>query len=341
VSPSASTAQIAGPKTTNTSGTAGPNVLSWLAIGVGVLLFLAGIGAIVVLVLRRKGDRDDGDEAYGQPDPRGPNGAPVPASHGVYHSGGRPDATRIAPSGGLNDVTTIVRPGHPQLDEFPDPYAAPASAPGYQSGGYAGATQVGGYGYDSPGGYPRGGAGAANGGYRGEPDYPDDPRGGRFPADPQTSGGRYGADPRAEPRFGSPDEPRGGPRYAEEPTGRFTPNVGGSGGPGGYPSAGAYPNGAAPTNGYGGAGYPDAGGQGGDSYGRHGGGYGPGSNGYEPAGGYAPDGAGGPAAPGYGQPSGGPDYGHEPVNGYQDPRGQGGPPPNGRGRGRQVDWLDD
>jgi hypothetical protein len=274
---SASGGAVADQKTTNASADSGTSFLSWLAIGIGVLLFLAGVGAIVVLVMRRKGDRDEPDDDGYDPQggPRGPRGAPVPASQGVYHGG--PDATRVA-RGGMNDATAIVRPGQP-LDEFPDPYAAPPSAPGYQVGGgtYGAPTQVGGYGYN---GQDQGGYG---GGYRGGQD--------------QGGGGdRYGAETRYSPAV----DPRGGgQRYAEEPTGRFTPSEGG-----GYPSAGAY---------------PDRGGRdeynGGNDYGRHGGGgagYGGPSAGAQPSGG---PGYGHEPANGYRPPNG---YQDPPPNGRGD-----------------------
>jgi hypothetical protein len=315
--PSANATDLAQPS--NTAGeSGGPSLLSWLLIGMGVVLVLLGVGAIVLLVMRRKDDRDDQADEYGEP---GPNQmAPVGAAAGGAYRGS--DRTMVAGAPGMNDATAIVGPQQ-QLDEFPDPYAAPApTRVGYGSGyGADQATSVapgygrgGGYG-EEPTGYGRGEPGYSNGGaYRSG--YDDGPRG----------GGGYGEDPRGGGGYGGGgangygagaggggangygggggygESPRG--RYADEPTGHYP-----AGGGGGYPSGGhggdaggRAPGG--PANGYGPGGGYDDGPRGGD-YGRGGGGY-PSAGGYE-----------------------------RPPSDYAD---RGGDPRNGRGR--SVDWLD-
>lgn len=230
----------------------GPSKLSWLLIGMGVLLVLLGIGAIVLLVMRRKDDTE-GDEA----DPYGTNPQMAPAGAGAYG-----DRTMVGGLSNANDQTAIVGP-HQQLDEFPDPYAAPAPAPTRVGGAYGGgyddgpATSVApGYG---GGDYGRGGDGYANGGgYR-------DERG-------------YGAQ-----QGGYAEEPRGGygggagGGYADQPTGVYQGN-GANGSEYGANGSG-YSGGG--VNGYGGG--APGGANGYDGGGANGGanGYGPGGDGYE------------------------------------------------------------
>ena len=322
----------------NTSGDSdGPSLLSWLLIGMGVLLVLLGVGAIVLLMMRRKDDGDDADDyAEGGPSRM----APVGAAAGGYRGS---DRTMVAGSPGMNDATAIVGPQQ-QLDEFPDPYAAPApTRVGYSGGAYNGADQVtnvapppgygraGGYG-DEPG-YGRGEPGHNNGGGNGYDRGGYEPqRGGGY--DDQRGGygdGGYGEAPRA--------------RYDDQPTGHYP-----AGGGGGYPAAGGF---AGPTSGAGGSGGPANG------YGPGGGGPGGGAGG--PANGYGPGGGGGPANGYGGGPANG--YGGGPGGGYDDGRGgdygrgggypsaggyerqpseydRGADPRNGRGGGRSVDWLD-
>lgn len=288
----------------NTSGESdGPSLLSWLLIGMGVVLVLLGVGAIALLVMRRKDDRDDQADEYGEP---GPNQmAPVGAAAGGAYRGA--DRTMVAGAPGINDATAIVGPQQP-LDEFPDPYAAPAPTrvgygSGYGGSGYGG----GGYG-DEPPGYGRGEPGYSNGGgYRDEHGY-ESPRGGGYGDDPRGGAGGYGGG--GAGGYGSGggygDSPRG--RYADEPTGHY--QVGGGGGyaSGGYGGDvnGRGPGG--PANGYG-----------------PGSGHGAPANGYGPGGGYddGPRGGGGsyPSAGGY----------ERPPSDYADPR---------NGRGRNVEWLD-
>jgi hypothetical protein len=329
-----STTDLATPS--NTSGESGTNLLSMLLIGTGVLLVLLGVGAIVLLMMRRKDDRDEPADDYGDPRQTQMVGAGAPASRGMYHGGGAAGATMVAHGGphgaGMNDATEIVPSARAQqLDEFPDPYAAPASAGyGYGNGGMGGGmptSQISGVpaAPASPPGYPGGGYargpepgyGGANGDYRG---YGEQPHGGGRYADEPPRAGRYGAD---------------------EPTGRFAG--------GGYPSAGGPGAGPGPA-----PGYRDEGGYaGGADYGRRGGHHGePPVTEYEPrrsaypppsdyerprAGGY-----GGPPDPrnGYGD-SGRHDSGrHDSGGRHGGPPGPGGPGYS-NGRGRQVDWLDD
>jgi hypothetical protein len=309
-----STADLAAPS--NRSNESGTNWLSLLLIGMGVLLVLLGVGAIVLLLMRRKDDRDEPGEDYDD-DPRQtrltPAGA-VAGARGAYLGGPGGDATMVAP-GNMNDATAIVPPARQQLDEYPDPYAAAPTRPGYGYGGAAEPT------------YGGVGAGAASGGYRGERGYAaEEPPAGRYAPEPRA--GRYA------------DEPRPG-RYADEPTGRFAS---------GYPAAGTYP-GSPAGGGYGGAdngaGYRGEGGgysgyqgeSGADDYGRRGGHaaepvdppYEPRRGGYPPAEGYDRPRAGGYAPEQRGQ--------YEPPARHDAPgRYDTGGRPNGRGR---VDWLDD
>jgi hypothetical protein len=300
-----------------TSEDSGPSTLSWILIGMGVLLVLLGIGAIVLLMMRRKDDSDDVDGDYGEPAPN--QMAPVGAAAGGYRGGA--DPTMVGGRPGMNDATAIV--GGQQLDEFPDPYAAPptrvgyagaggygdgaatsvAPGPGYGGGTYAGGGDPGygqpaepGYGGNGYGSNGYAGAGGANGGYGGG-QYGDDARGG-------YGGGQHGA------QHGYDDAPHGGGGYDapprggyDQPTGRFQAG----GGAEGYGAVG----GANGANGYG----PAQAGQAGQG-GHGGGGYdGGGAGGYPQAGGYER------------QPS---EY----------ERGAGGPGDQRNGRGRSVDWLD-
>lgn len=326
--PSASTADLPGQSNTSKKS-GGPSALSWLFIGIGVLLVLLGIGAMIVLLIRRKGPDDLGPEGEDGRPTRVAGGAAVPGAGGRY-GGGAAERTAVARTGaaGSNDATAIVHSGPPQLDEYPDPYAAPLPQPqptrvGYQGGadaGYGGADP--GYGGADPG---YGGGPAYNGGYGGDRGYgggrgyDDEPRTNRYgSAEPY---GRHGAEGPTQirheempPRARYEDEPPRA-RYSEEPRGRY-----GGGEPeerpgGGYPTAGNYP-GAGPNGG----GYGARGGHG-DEYERPraggydaGGGY---ERGREPRGGYSDGGYGG--------------------DGYNDDR-RGAPPP---ARGRQVNWLDD
>jgi hypothetical protein len=322
--PSANATDLAQPS--NTSGeSGGPSLLSWLLIGMGVVLVLLGVGAIVLLVMRRK-DGDDTADDYGEP---GPNHlAPVGAAAGGAYRGS--DRTMVAGSPGMNDATAIVGPQQ-QLDEFPDPYAAPAPTRAGYGGGYGAdqATSVApgpGYGrggYGDEAGYGRGEPGYSNGGgYRDERGYESPRGGGGYADDPRSGGGAYGGGGGSNGYGGGGggygDSPRG--RYADEPTGHYPASGGGGYPPAGYGGDAGGRGAGGPANGYG-----PGGGAGGPASG-----YGPGGGGYEDA----PRGGGD-----YGRGGGG---GYPSAGGYERPPGdyadRGGDPRNGRGR--NVDWLD-
>jgi hypothetical protein len=149
---------------------------SWLLIVMGGLLVAAGIGAMVLVWMRRKKAEElAADTGIGQVPPQAGGGfdatrvaAPVGAGRGA-------DATMIAPaagmgvrpagmSGGISDAPTMIH-RTPVEDEFPDPYGVPLP-PG---GGYAGANQWddpqgGGYGATQTYGQQGGAYGAAQGG---------------------------------------------------------------------------------------------------------------------------------------------------------------------------------
>jgi hypothetical protein len=244
--PSGVASDVATPQNTSNESD-GPSKLSWVLIGMGILLVLLGIGAIVLLVMRRKDDTE-GDDA----DPYGTNPQMAPAGAGAYGA----DRTMVGGRSNANDQTAIVGP---QLDEFPDPYAAaPVAAPtrvgGAYNGGYEGgqSTSVApGYGGPAAPGAPGGDYGngrgdgyGANGGYR-------DERG-------------YGAQ-----QGGYPDEPRGG----------YGGGAGGGAGGGGYAD---QPTGVYQGNGANGSEYGANGsGYGGGAAGGGANGYGPGADGYE------------------------------------------------------------
>lgn len=256
-----STGVSGAPQTKNTSGDdGGTSMLSLVLIGMGVLLVLLGIGAIVLLVMRRKDDSDDPDGYGNDPNQMAPAGA------GAYGGGG---ATMVGGHNRMNDATAIVGPQQ-QLDEFPDPYAAPAPAPTRVGGAYSGgyndsqATNVAPPGYGDYGN-GRGGDNYGNGGgYRDERGYGGEGQRGGYEEQPR--GGGYG----------------GGDRYADQPTGVYQ-----GGDQGGYPAAGG---------GYGGAN--------GSEYGPNGSGYGggPGGQGGHGGGqgGYGANGNAGGGANGYG-----------------------------------------
>jgi hypothetical protein len=322
VSAAPSTTDLATPS--NTSGDAGTNWLSLLLIGTGVLLVLLGVGAIVLLMMRRKDDRDEPIDDYDDQRPTQLAGAGVPASHGMYHSGATMGggATMVAPGGprgGMNDATEIVPSARPQLDEFPDPYAAPTPVRSGYGGGepsYGGGANGYGGGANGYGGGANGYNGAASGGYAGAGGAGYGSGGGYSGYGDEARGGHYA------------DEPRGG-RYADEPrAGRY-------GADGGYPPSGG-----------GGSGY-----QGGD-YGPRGGyqgepaatEYQPRRSAYPPPSDYDR-----PRAGGYGAPPDPRDYDGPGGSGRHDSGGRhggggsggSGGPGYGNSRGRQVGWLDD
>jgi hypothetical protein len=316
----------------NTSGNAGTSSLSWGLIGLGIVLVLLGIGAIVFLLLRRKGAGPEEDDD----DPRGGRGpGQVPPSRGVYRTDPAADPTMVARNGGLGqggpgygapgyggpggagqptmagansgDATAMLRPPRPPAGE-------------YGGGGYGGGGPSGGYGseygpptvYGSPPPPPQPPPPAPYGG-----GYGDDDRQQSYGSHGYGGGSDYGnggyGDDRGGYGGGYRDEPRhGGGGYGDDRGGydREYPPAGG----------GPYPP-AAPRNGYD----------------RQGGGY--------DQGGYPPPDQRGYDAGGYGSQGGG-HGGQGGGSGYYDDeppsRHSAPPPPNNRGGQRPpLDWLDD
>jgi hypothetical protein len=296
---------------------------SLVYIIIGGLLVAAGIGAIVLVLMRRK----DGD-AEADPDAEdavasGARADAVPASR----YGGAADATRIANRGAdatmlagapvrpsLSDAPTMLQQAVP-ADEFPDPYGAPAAIPhaGYAAArpggwgtpaaaGAAGAAAAGAYGAAAPAATPYGAP--APGGY-----------GAAAPATPTSTygaAGGYGAPAQPAPSgaYGAPADDY--PAAPSTQYGRPPAQAGAYGAPG----AGAEPYGQ-PSSGAGYGGAPSAAG----AYGaadqqRY----------DEPTGRYDPA-AGGGAAGGYRG-----DAGYEQGGGYrpQDQGGAYGAPAQGR-----------
>jgi hypothetical protein len=309
---------------------------SMLYIILGGLLVAAGIGAIVLVLMRRKSG-DDPDDPEGA---ESPNGV-VPPSPGRYGGadetrlaapvGGRVnDATMIAPRSGapsMADAPTMIHQA-PPVDEFPDPYGAPVppnggfNAPGGwgTAGAGAAAGAAGTYGAAQPAGYGTATqfgppVPAQSGGY---PEQDDNGYGG-------NAYGAYGAE--QEQAYGEPDgydQPAAGygdqvaydgpeqpqQRY-DEPTGmyRAEPN-------GGYPQEAGYGDqgGYAPAD----PAYGQNGGYAGDDYGDadrgayqaagyQGGGYGAAEEPVAEQGGYW--GGGADNGDGYGTPAAGATYG--------------------------------
>lgn len=176
----------------NQSDSGGSGLFSWVLIILGGLLVALGVGAIVLLVIRRKeGGEGEDDADDPNPDPNGPR--PTPGAQGVYRGGSDPTmvtggaamggAPTMAMGGsGLADAPTMM---HQPVDEYGDPYGSPLRAPqpgGPQPAGY-GATAAysprpespayggpGSYGYDEPTGRytPNDGYGQSAGGYEPE-----------------------------------------------------------------------------------------------------------------------------------------------------------------------------
>ena len=335
--PEAETSADASPLAAENASSEESGMGSWLLIIVGGLLVALGVGAIVLLVVRRK--QDPTDPGMDDDEPVRPGGrTPVPGAAGVYHPAN--DATRIAGGGpgmagrpSIADAPTMLHSPVP-ADEFPDPYGAPLppQSPSYsgQGGAYggpaAGATSV--YGgaasgpgnnYGAPAGGPNGagGYGRASGGGAGEYGRPTSGAAYGGPSGP-TSGAAYSgpSGPTSGAAYGGPNGPSGGSEYGG-PSGPTS--SGGYGGPNGAPAGGEY---GRPTSG---SGYGQAG-QGGYDRG--------GANGY--GGPAAPGGYGSPAAPagpyaggagrgaddGYG--GGGRDYREQPQGGGYGGQGAGG-----------------
>ncbi|HWS37218.1 MAG TPA: carboxypeptidase-like regulatory domain-containing protein [Actinoplanes sp.] len=115
---------------------------NWLLIIMGVLLVAAGIGAMLLVWMRRKKAEELAETGIGKIPPATGGGnsfdqTRVAAPVGAGSRGN--DATMIAPAGGvggvgsLGDAPTMIH-RQPVEDEFPDPYGAPLPA----NGGYAG-----------------------------------------------------------------------------------------------------------------------------------------------------------------------------------------------------------
>jgi hypothetical protein len=303
----------------NASDSSSGGMGSWLLIIVGGLLVALGVGAIVLLIVRRK--QDNGDPGIDDDQPLRPGGrTPVPGAAGVYHPAN--DMTRMAGAGAgaaptmvgrpsIADAPTMLHSPVPPADEFPDPYGAPLppQSPSYNgqgAGGYgpggAGATSVYGAasgpsnGYGGPGGgangagtYGRGPAGGA-----GEYGRPTSGSGYGGPSGP-TSGSGYGG-PNGAPAGGEYGRPTSGSGYGP-PSGQGGYDRGGANGYGGPAAPGGYGSPAAPAGPYAGGG-----GRGGDD------GYSGGRDYREPqAGGYGAPPAGGGAYGGgdrYDEPTG-------------------------------------
>lgn len=159
---------------------------NWLLIIMGVLLVAAGIGAMVLVWMRRKNANELGsDTGLGKAVPAAAGGFDATRVAAPVGGGRGGDATMVAPAGGMGaqrggslaDAPTMIhRP--PVEDEFPDPYGAPMPAGGGfagggnqwgadQGGAYGGATQTygqqgGGYGAADQGGYNEAGQGGYN-----------------------------------------------------------------------------------------------------------------------------------------------------------------------------------
>ena len=151
----------------------GMSTFSLMLIIVGGLLVLLGIGAIVLLFIRR-GDEGDGPKPPkggrggpqqpgrgGPPGPRRPGGppdrtAPMRPGYGPPRPGGpNRDQTTIARSPLADNPTQLRRPQSPGQPPFSGPPAPPQ--PGYgPPGGYP---QQGGYGQQTYGGQPQYGPG--------------------------------------------------------------------------------------------------------------------------------------------------------------------------------------
>jgi hypothetical protein len=348
-----SAAAVANPAANATSGGGGGGSSSMFIV-IGAILVLLGIGAIALILWRRKADREQPEDDEPASPRRGPT--PVPASRGAYR-GAPADATSVVRGGGYSDPTMVSRNPladaptmmhRPLADEYPDPYGAPDPRSGGGYGGQAPYQGGGGYqggqgGYGSPAGFgsPAGNPGYGEptrydpnpGGYGGQGGY--DQGGGyqqqqRPASDPyasgHTSGGGYGGD------YGSSGYNSGGGGYDQggghhsagghqQPAGGYGSGQGYQSSGQGYqpPSQGGYQS--TPD-------YPPA--QGGQDYQRDQGyqqGYG------DQRGGYQGD-SGGGYGDGY-EPRGGHQQrggGHQQRGGYDNQQ------PDQR---RSLDWLDD
>jgi hypothetical protein len=331
----ASTTPAGGQPGAGSQKSSGTSMGSLLLIIVGGLLVALGVGAIVLLWMRRKDNGDDESDGPGAGG-GGPRGA-VPPGQGGY--GG--DQTRVANRAGMGadptmvggaalaDAPTMMHNRPLVDDEFPDPYGAPLPT---QHPGYGAADQDwAGDGYGAGGaptqaGY---GAGAAAGGYGGNAPgsgagYGNAPGSGAGYGNAPSSGGGYNNAPGSGAGYpgrdyGAAGEPAGYPSRATggygEPTGRYQ---GGGGDDYGQP-ADPYETGT-----YNAAGGGHGAGQ--QQYGQDAGhgqraGYGdqnPNGGGYDADGGYGSDSSGYGQQQGYGAQPGGYDQrgGYDQQGGY-------------------------
>jgi hypothetical protein len=282
----------------DTSGTDSGS--STLFIIMGGLLVAAGIGAIALVLMRRR-NNDDPDDPDG-PDGPGPAGV-VPPSQGRFNT---PDRTRVggAPVGAndqtmvanLSEAPTMMHRAVPIEDEFPDPYGAPAVTPGSYAGpGGWGTTSAAAAAPVVPqqgGAYGGSQYGGSTGGQYGAAAVPAQATGSYDDAGYGAPASQYGRPPAEEAYGGYGGGQYGGgaeqQRY-DEPTGMYRPEPQQPGG--GYDQGGYDQGGYDQGPGYG---QPQQ-----DSYTPPGGGYG-----QQPGGGYQ---RGGHQGGGYGtgqQPAG-------------------------------------
>lgn len=298
---------------------------SWLFLLLGGLLVAAGVGTIVLVVMRRRnaadgmGDDDPSVLGGGRPGlvPAGGHARFNDATRVSSPMGASRDATMVAPlagAGSIADAPTMLHRSMPADDEFPDPYGVPIP----QQGGYAG--QGGGYG--EPARYGRqdddGYAGTRSGGYSEQRRY-DEPTSTYRPESDQDDG--YGGYDRGGNAYGGAGQYGGGARPAagghqsggydrggyDDGRDGYSPRSGGSSG--GY-SGGAY--GAGPAD----SGYDDGRGGYSEPIGRRGAGYGRGGAGRDE-----------------------PDSGFD-EDGYEPRGGRARQEPSQPGQRRAVDWMD-
>jgi hypothetical protein len=302
---------------------------STLFVVLGALLVAAGIGAIVLVLMRRKNvTKTPGGPDGGDPTAMGGGPGMIPPSQGRFTDatrvGGVPvggmgnpaAATMVAPRSGapsMSDAPTMLHrpvPAAPE-DEFPDPYGAPLPP----QGGYVGAAAGG---WDDQGASQYG---AQNQYGQADDDYAG---AGQYGAGNGQYGGQYAAEGAGQERFDEhtslyqPESEQDG--YGDYGQGGYggAPGAAPYGAPGasqyGTPGAGQYGSGAAAGGAAGAVGGQYGGGYGGrqeDDYGSGGG--------YQGAGGYGQE---QPDQGGYGSwgaPAGGIDSG----NGYVPQGGQG------------------
>ena len=200
--------------------------LSWILIAVGGVLVLLGIGAIVLLFVRKRDDgADDGRPAPrrggppgGPPGRGGPRG-PMPPRHGgpperttvMRGPGGDPRGMRPVSPGPRADQTMIAR--SPLADvptqmhnRMPPEHVDPYTSPARQNGAH------GAYGPPQPGGYPQ------------QPGYPGGAPGPGYGQQP---------DPYAQPGYGQPG-------YAPPPDPYAQPGYGQPGAPDPYAQGGGH-----------------------------------------------------------------------------------------------------